>query len=74
MPHNNVSLLFGNGHGTVQSAINVPVGTGPDGIANATRNTASVLINGGSGAFPTVVTVNVGLAPAAVAVGDFNGD
>jgi hypothetical protein len=84
-----VSVLLGNGDGSFQDPISIPVPGGPfqvavgdfngDGIpdlvtVNALTNTVSVLRGNGDGSFGAPVNYPVGVDPAALMVGDFNGD
>jgi hypothetical protein len=84
-----VNVFLGNGDGTFQDPVRIPVPGGPfqvvagdsngDGIpdlvtVNALTNTVSVLRGNGDGSFQAPVTYQVGVAPAALVVGDFNGD
>ena len=86
----NVSILTGNGDGTLASSTDYPTGSGPVSIVAGDFNgdgkvdlatadsgaggAASVLLNSGTGTFPTHVEYTTGAAPAAIAVGDFNSD
>jgi hypothetical protein len=83
-----VSVLLGNGDGTLQNPITLTVGGTPDGvavgdflgnglddIAAANGNgTVSVLLSNGNGTFAAPQTLAVGATPSAVAVSDLNGD
>jgi hypothetical protein len=84
-----VSVLFGNGDGTFQSAVSYPTGVKPYAVAtgdfngdgkpdlvtaNSVDNTVSLLLNNGDGTFQAALSYNVGVSPKSVAVGDFNGD
>ena len=85
---NTVSVLLGNGDGTMQSARSSATGAGPrsiavgdfdaDGIPDlATANAGgdvSVLIGNGDGSFQPPSSTSIGSDPVAVAVGDFNAD
>jgi hypothetical protein len=86
---NTVSVLLGNGDGSLQAARNYAVGTNPvsvvvgdflgNGIldlavANQGDNTVSVLLGNGDGSFQAAVSHAAGSSPSSVAVGDFNGD
>jgi hypothetical protein len=84
-----VSVLLGNGDGSFQDPVSIPVPGGPfqvaagdfngDGIpdlvtVNALTNTVSVLRGNGDGTFGAPVNYPVGVEPAALLVGDFTGD
>ncbi len=84
-----VSVLLGNGDGTLQTArsfatgglaYSIAVGDfNGDGrpdltVANQDTNTVSVLLGNGDGTFQTAQNFAAGLNPTFVAVGDFNGD
>jgi VCBS repeat protein/Big-like domain-containing protein/FG-GAP repeat protein len=84
-----VSVLLGNGDGTLQPAVNYPVGSDPfsvtvgdfngDGkqdlaVANNGSNNVSILLGSGDGTFQAAVNYSVGSNPVSVTVGDFNGD
>jgi hypothetical protein len=83
-----VSVLLGNGDGTVQNPITLTVGgtadavavgdflgNGRDDIAAAnTDGTVSMLLSNGNGTFQAPERLAVGARPEAIAVGDFNGD
>jgi hypothetical protein len=86
---NTVSILLGNGDGTLQSRKNYSTGSSPlavavgdfngDGaldlaVVNQQSNTVSILLGNGNGTFQVHKDYNTGSSPAAVAVGDFNGD
>jgi hypothetical protein len=86
---NNVSVLLGNGDGTLGAAVNYGAGSNPhsvavgdfngDGkldlaVANAGSGNVSVLLGNGDGTFRAAVSYGTGLTPESVAVGDFNGD
>ncbi|WP_380090606.1 FG-GAP repeat domain-containing protein [Deinococcus aquaticus] len=83
-----VSVLLGNGDGTLQPATSVAVGAGPESIdradlngdgqldlitANRTANTVSVLLNSG-GTFSAQLAVSVGAQPSDAVTADVNGD
>jgi hypothetical protein len=83
-----LSVLLGNGDGTLQNPITLTVGGTPDGVAVGDflgnglddivaangDGTVSVLLSNGNGTFAAPQTFTVGATPAAVAVSDFNGD
>ena len=82
-----VSVLLGNGDGTVQGAKSLAAGANPqsvavgdfnrDGVpdlAVAGANDVSVLLGNGDGTFQGVKSLAAGPNPRSVAVGDFNGD
>ncbi len=84
-----VSVLLGNGDGTLQPPTTFDTGPGPLSVAVADLNgdgkldlatanynstTVSVLLNNGTGAFPTFQNFAAGANPASVAVADVNGD
>ncbi|MGH9316094.1 MAG: FG-GAP repeat domain-containing protein, partial [Thermoanaerobaculia bacterium] len=84
-----VSILLGNGDGTVQAAVNYGVGTAPLsvavadfngdgkadlGIANFSSGNVSILLGNGNGTFQPVVNYGAGSGPRFLAAGDFNGD
>ena len=80
-----LSVLLGNGDGTLQNPISLTVGGSLDGVAVAdltgsglddivasnTNGTVSVLLSNGNGTFQAPETLTVGPRPAAVALGDF---
>jgi hypothetical protein len=83
-----VSVLLGDGQGSVQSPITLTVGGAPDAVAvgdflgnglddiaaaNA-DGSVSVLLSNGNGTFQAPERLAVGAAAKGVAVGDFNGD
>ncbi|MGM9319959.1 FG-GAP repeat domain-containing protein [Deinococcus aquaticus] len=83
-----VSILLGNGDGTLQPATSVAVGAGPESIdradlngdgqldlitANRTANTVSVLLNSG-GTFSAQPAISVGAQPSDAVTADVNGD
>ncbi|GGR54885.1 hypothetical protein GCM10008959_15580 [Deinococcus seoulensis] len=83
-----VSILLGNGDGTLQPATSVVVGAGPESIdradlngdgqldlitANRTANSVSVLLNSG-GTFSAQPAVSVGAQPSDAVTADMNGD
>jgi hypothetical protein len=84
----NVSVLFGNGHGGFTPQTPVPVTNGPrevkvgdldgDGdidflATNYSGNNVTIARNNGNGTFATT-SVAVGTVPRGLAVGDLNGD
>src|SRR5262249_56724322 len=84
----NVSVLLGNGDGTFQTAVNVPIRGHPysvavgdfdrDGrldlaVANRDGNAVSILSGNGDGTFQNARNVT-SRDPVFVAVADFNGD
>jgi hypothetical protein len=84
-----VSVLLGNGDGTLQTAVSYAVGSSPDSVAvgdfngdgkldlvtaNQGTNDVSVLLGNGDGTFQPAVSHAVGVDPTSVAVGDFNDD
>jgi hypothetical protein len=83
-----VSVLLGNGDGTLQSPVNYALGTTPEAVAvgdlrdnglsdvvTANLNgTVSVLLSNGDGSFRSPISIPVGAVPDAVAVGDLRGD
>jgi hypothetical protein len=84
-----VSVLFGNGDGTLQLPTCIPTGAGTIALAagdfngdgkqdliavNLTGDSVSVLLNNGNSTFQTPINTGVGTSPSAVAVGDFNKD
>jgi FG-GAP-like repeat len=84
-----VSVLLGNGDGTLQTHVDYSVGDFPTGIvtgdfnhdgktdlaiANRGDATISILYGNGDGTFQQQVLVAVGSEPASIATGDFNGD
>ena len=83
----NVSVLLGNGDGTFQSAITLPVGGSPNSVvmgdfngdghtdlAVSNGNNVSVLLGNGDGTFQDAVQYAAGVSLMGLAVGDFNGD
>jgi VCBS repeat protein/ASPM-SPD-2-Hydin domain-containing protein/FG-GAP repeat protein len=84
-----VSILLGNGDGTLQTHKDAVSGGNPLGlavgdfngdgkldiaVANANDSTASLLLGNGDGTFQNKVDYPTGASPQAVVVGDFNGD
>ncbi len=87
--NNTVSVLLGNGDGTLQAAHDFTADAGPmsvvladfngDGkldIATANRDTSdvSILLGNGDGTFQATTNIGVGLLPITIAVADFNQD
>jgi hypothetical protein len=85
----NVSILLGNGAGSLSVATNFNAGDGPtrltvgdfngDGeqdlaVANNTSDNVSILLGNGAGNFGAATNFDVGNFPVSVAVGDFNSD
>jgi hypothetical protein len=86
---NTVSVLMGNGDGSLQSRIDYPVGTTPVGVAlgdfngdgkpdiataNFGTGTVSILLGNGDGSFRPKTDFLVGATPVSLTTGDFNGD
>ena len=83
---NTVSVMLGNGDGTLQAvrtfgpggfavAVGDVNGDGAPDVAVADQNsTVSVLLGNGPGTFQTALTFPVGTFPYSVAIADFNGD
>jgi FG-GAP-like repeat/FG-GAP repeat len=84
-----VSVLLGNGDGTLQTTADYATGAGPHWVvsadlngdgkldlatANTTPNTVSVLIGNGDGTFQAHVDYGTGGSPFSVAVADLNHD
>jgi hypothetical protein len=84
-----ISVLLGNGNGTLQPAINYTVGASledvkvsdfnNDGIldlaaASVGNNSVAILLGNGNGTFQAAVNYNAGTNPYRLALGDFNGD
>jgi len=84
-----VSVLPGNGDGTLQTAVNYSAGLGSSSVAvgdfngdgkldlavsNADSDNVSVLLGNGGGTFQRAVNYGAGSGPISVAVGDFNSD
>ena len=84
-----VLVDLGNGDGTFQPPVAMPVGLSPvfvttadltgNGIqdiitANLASNDVSILLGNGDGTFQPAIEIPAGLGPSSVAVGDFNGD
>jgi VCBS repeat-containing protein len=85
----NVSVLLGNGDGTLQTAVNYDVGDAPLSVtagdfngdtrldlavANQDDDNVSVLLGNGDGTFQAAVNYDVGHFPRSMTAGDFNGD
>jgi hypothetical protein len=84
----NVSILFGNGDGTLQAAVTITAGPAPQGIAIADVNGDGkpdlvvqdlvsgvvVLLGKGDGTFGTPTSFPAGPAPVNVTAADLNGD
>ncbi|PYL01437.1 MAG: hypothetical protein DME19_01680 [Verrucomicrobia bacterium] len=83
----NVSVLLGNGDGTLQAAVPYVVGSSPysvtagdfngDGkpdLALTTGVGILLLLGNGDGTFQIAVNYGAGSGPSSVSVGDFNGD
>ncbi len=85
----NVSVLLGNGDGTLRPAVNSSAGKNPSAVTlgdfngdnrpdivvvNTSTNTVSVLLGNGDGTFQSPTTYSTGNGPVAVATGDFNAD
>jgi phospholipase C len=86
---NTVSVLLGNGDGTLQGHVDYAAGMGPAGIvvgdfngdgkldvavANAVDNTVSVLLGNGDGTFQAHLDYPTDAGPQAVTAGDWNKD
>jgi len=86
---NQVSVLQGNGDGTLKASIQYEVGDQPlsaivadfngDGkqdtaVANFGEQSISLLLGKGDGKFEEAVRYSTGKKPISIAVGDFNGD
>ncbi len=84
-----ISVLKGNGDGTLESAVDYEVGLGPVAVRVADFNddgapdlisadegadTVSVLLNEGDGTFGTAITTETGFSPQGVVVGRFDDD
>jgi hypothetical protein len=84
-----VSVLLGNGDGTLRTPQTLPVGFESWGISagdfngdgapdltvtNTFSTTVSVLLNAGDGTFPATPNYKVGRNPESIAVADFNQD
>jgi len=86
---NSVSILLGNGDGTFQPQMTVPVGNTPVALAvvdfdgdgtsdlavlNHVSNTISILLGNGDGTFQPAANTPAGTNTFIFAVGDLNGD
>lgn len=86
---NDVSILLGNGDGTLGTQSLVAAGSSPYAIAagkfnadnffdlavvNSGSNNVSILLGNGDGTFSAPTNFNVGSGPLSVAVADFNND
>ncbi len=86
---NQVLINIGNGDGTFQPPVAIPVDVGPvfvttadltgNGIqdiitANQSSNDVSILLGNGDGTFRPAIEVPAGESPSSVAVGDFTGN
>jgi len=84
-----VSVLLGNGDGTLDANVDYEVGLGPVSIkaafinsdafldlitADESGDTVSVLLNDGDGTFGEAVITETGVSPEDLAVGDFDDD
>ena len=85
-----LSILFGNGDGTFQPAVNYPLGRSPAAIAIGDFNNDGnpdlaiidvsglsdiyILLGAPDGAFQLTETYPAGMYPGGVVTGDFNGD
>lgn len=84
-----VSVLLGNGDGTLRPKFDYPVGKNPEFVmsadvnrdgrpdlvaANTYERSVSVLLNNGDGTFRSQLSYATGNGPKSVEVGDFNGD
>jgi len=84
-----VTILYGNGDGTFQSALSYPTGLNPQGIVsgdfncdhkqdlavvNAGANTVSLLLGNGNGTFQAGSTLNTDNHPVGIVTADFNHD
>jgi len=85
----NVSILLGNGTGSVGTATNFDTGDAPSSVAigdyngdtfldlavaNLASDNLSILLGNGDGTFDAAVPYGAGDGPNSVVVGDFNGD
>ncbi len=86
---NSVSLLLGNGDGTLQPHVDFATGTEPYGVmvkdfngggkldlvtANVISSTISILLGNGNGTFQAHVDYPTATGPSSVALADFNKD
>jgi hypothetical protein len=86
---NDVSILPGNGDGTLAASVEYPAGTSPSDVAiglfdpgsvpdlvvaNEGSNDVSVLLGNGDGSFGAQTSIAAGTGPSAVVVGDLDGD
>jgi hypothetical protein len=86
---NNVSILLGNGTGSLLPAANFSVGASPSAVAiadfnndgnadfaaaNGTASSVSVRLGNGAGGFGSSTTLAVGPTPLAIVAGDLNAD
>ena len=86
---NKLTMLLGNGDGTLRSELTYPTGDTPVAVAsgdlnndgypdlvtaNSIDDNVSVLLGNGDGTYQVQGTYSVGNNPSAGAVGDFNGD
>ena len=84
-----ISVLLGNGDGTLQTHIDQTVGLSPNGLAlgdlngdkvldvvatNGQSNSMSVLLGNGNGTLKPSHSITVGINPHGVVLGNFDGD
>ena len=83
-----LSILFGNGDGTFQAQLRIPVGASPtalavadmngdnraDLVATTVSNLATVFIGNGDGTFQAPQSYSVGSSPVSLVLVDVNGD